>query len=364
MQDVPENGRIHMKGLQVTVILPSLNPDQKLEQVVDGLLREGFTDIVIVNDGSDEAHMLPFSHVAAYSEVTLLTHEVNRGKGRALKTAFAYVLENRPDTVGVITVDGDNQHTSHDIKACALRLLAEKDKVILGCRDFNDKNVPARSRFGNKTTSMVFRLLCGIRVSDTQTGLRAIPRSALPLLCKTPGERFEYETEMLFALKRNRIAFLEETIDTVYIEDNSSSHFHPIKDSLRIYGIIFKFLFSSILSFLVDYGLFTLVLFLLTGHIARTPALLIAFLSARACSSACNYLLNKKAVFRSDAPIGSSLAKYYTLCICQAALSFGILWLLGAALGGSPWVDTLIKPVVDIILFCVSFQIQQRWVFR
>lgn len=353
-----------MKSLPVTVILPSLNPDQKLEQVVDGLLREGFTDIVIVNDGSDEAHMLPFSHVAAHSEVTLLTHEVNRGKGRALKTAFAYVLENRPDTVGVITVDGDNQHTSHDIKACALRLLEDPDKVVLGCRDFDDPNVPARSRFGNKTTSMVFRLLCGIRVSDTQTGLRAIPRSALALMCRTPGERFEYETEMLFALKRNRIAFSEVKIDTVYIEDNSSSHFHPVRDSLRIYGIIFKFLFSSVVSFLIDYGLFTLVLFLLTGHIARTPALFAAFFLARAVSSACNYLLNRKAVFRSDAPVGRSLIKYYALCVCQAALSFGILWLLGALLGGSPYVDTVLKPVVDIVLFCVSFQIQQRWVFR
>lgn len=353
-----------MKGLHVTVILPSLNPDQKLEQVVDGLLREGFTDIVIVNDGSDEAHMLPFLRAADHSEVTLLTHEINRGKGRALKTAFAYVLENRPDTAGVITVDGDNQHASHDIKACALRLLEEKDKVILGCRDFDGKEVPARSRFGNKTTSMVFRLLCGINVSDTQTGLRAIPRSALPLMCRTPGERFEYETEMLFALKRNRIAFSEVKIDTVYLEENSSSHFHPVRDSLRIYGIIFKFLFSSIVSFLIDYGLFTLILFLLTGRIARTPALFTASFLARAGSSACNYALNKKAVFRSDAPIGRSLIKYYVLCICQAALSFGIVWLFGALLGGSPYVDTLLKPIVDIILFCVSFQIQQRWVFR
>ncbi|MBD5461043.1 MAG: glycosyltransferase [Lachnospiraceae bacterium] len=353
-----------MKNLNVTVILPSLNPDQKLELVVDGLLREGFTDIVIVNDGSDEAHMLPFSHAAAHSEVTVLTHEINRGKGRALKTAFSYVLENRPDTAGVVTVDGDNQHAPHDIRACALRLLEEKDKVILGCRDFDGEDVPARSRFGNKTTSTVFRLLCGIKISDTQTGLRAIPRSALPLMCRTPGERFEYETEMLFALKRNRIALTQVKIDTVYLEDNSSSHFHPVRDSLRIYGIIFKFLFSSVISFLIDYGLFTLILFLLTGHVDRTVCLFAAFFLARACSSACNYLLNKKTVFRSDTPIGRSLGKYYTLCILQTALSYSIVWLLGSLLSGSPYVDTLLKPIVDIVLFCASFQVQQRWVFR
>lgn len=353
-----------MDTINVTVVLPSLNPDQKLDQVVDGLLREGFTDIIIVNDGSDQAHMAPFTRAAAHREVTLLTHEVNRGKGCALKTAFAYILENRPDTAGAVTVDGDNQHASHDIRACALRLLEEKDHVILGCRDFSSSSVPTKSRLGNRITSLVFRLLCGIQISDTQTGLRAIPFSLLPLMCRTPGDRFEYETEMLFALKKNRITFTEVSIDTVYIEDNSSSHFHPVRDSLRIYRIIFKFLFSSIASFLIDYSLYTLVLYLLENRMDRTIALLAAFLTARSVSSLCNYLLNRKAVFQSDAPVGRSLRKYYTLCVLQTAVSYGIVWAVGALFSGGFVLDVLLKPIVDIILFCISFQIQQRWVFR
>lgn len=350
--------------MNVTIVLPSLNPDEKLNMVVDSLLQEGFTDIVVVNDGSDEAHLEPFTLADAHPEVTLLTHDVNKGKGRALKTAFAYILENRPDTKGVVTVDGDNQHTGKDIKACAQKLLEQEDHVILGCRDFDDPAVPPKSRMGNRITRGVFRFLCGIRVSDTQTGLRAIPYSLLPLMCKVPGERYEYETEMFFALKKQNIKITEVKIQTVYIEDNASSHFHPIRDSFRIYRIIFKFLLSSIASFLIDYGLFTLILFLLGNDVSRTLRLFIATFVARALSSLFNYAMNKKAVFQSDAPVKKSLVKYYTLCVCQAALSYGILFILSSLLQANSGLEAVLKLIVDILLFLLSFQIQQRWVFK
>lgn len=218
---------------KVTIVLPSLNPDDKLNKVVDGLLEAGFKDIVLVNDGSDEAHLEPFRQAGLHKEVTLLVHEVNKGKGRALKTAFSYVVNNRKDSAGVITVDGDNQHTVRDIKACACKMLECKDKVILGCRDFSQDNVPWKSRVGNVSTSLVFRIFCGIKITDTQTGLRAIPYKYLPLMCEVEGERFEYETQMLFAIKRNHIGMEEVRIETVYLDDNASTHFHPIKDRLR-----------------------------------------------------------------------------------------------------------------------------------
>lgn len=131
---------------KVTIVLPSLNPDDKLNKVVEGLLEAGFKDIVLVNDGSDEAHLEPFRQAGLHKEVTLLIHEVNKGKGKALKTAFSYVVNNRKDSAGVITVDGDNQHTVKDIKACADKMLECKDKVILGCRDFH--RIMCRGRAG------------------------------------------------------------------------------------------------------------------------------------------------------------------------------------------------------------------------
>ena len=349
---------------KVTIVLPSLNPDDKLNKVVDGLLGAGFTDIVLVNDGSDEAHLEPFRQAASHKEVTLLTHEVNKGKGRALKTAFSYVVENRKGSAGVITVDGDNQHTVKDIKACAEKLLECGDKVILGCRDFTQKNVPWKSRVGNVSTSLVFRIFCGIKISDTQTGLRAIPYRYLPLMCEVEGERFEYETQMLFAIKRNHIGMEEVKIETVYLEDNASTHFDPIKDSLKIYKIIFKFMLSSGTSFLIDYGIYSLLVFLIGAKLERGVRLLIATFAARAVSSICNYTMNKNAVFKSKASVGRSLVRYYILCVFQTAASYGLVFLLSSLCRAGSFLEIVLKLVVDVVLFIISFQIQHRWVFK
>ena len=209
---------------KISVVLPSLDPDEKLNAVIDGLLEYGFSDIILVNDGSKPENLHYFTDAAqAHPEIHVLTHEVNRGKGAGLKTAFNYVLENRPDCLGVVTVDGDNQHHPEDTRACCEHML-ETDRITLGCRDFSLPHVPPRSRFGNKTTSGVFKLFCGITLSDTQTGLRAFPRDTLELMAQVGGDRFEYETNVLLAMKTNDLPFDEVKIRTVYIEENKSSH--------------------------------------------------------------------------------------------------------------------------------------------
>ncbi len=362
--------------MDVIIVLPSLNPDEKLNAVVDGLLSEGFGRIVVVNDGSDEAHLEPFRLAAAHPEVVLLTHEVNRGKGRAMKTAFAYILEHCPDAAGVVTVDGDNQHRPRDVRACARRM-AEEDQVILGCRDFSADNVPWKSRTGNRLTSFVFRTLCGLKISDTQTGLRAIPARYLPLMCQVEGERYEYETEMLFALKREKIPFAEERIETVYLEDNASSHFHPFRDSVKIYRMIAKelgrrwgerpfvpFLLSSAASFLVDYALFTLLDCLIGAGAPRWARLALAIFPARAASALFNYTVNRVLVFRSQVPVKDSAARYFILCVAQVAASYGLMFLLSSLLRAGTGLETGMKPLVDVFLFLISYQIQRRFVFR
>ena len=226
------------------IILPSLDPDYKFAGVVQGLAEAGFEHIVIVDDGSDRDHQHWFAQAEEYSACTVLHHGVNKGKGRALKTAFAYVQEHFPQLDGVITIDGDGQHLLKDIIACGERMLSEGDKVVLGCRDFDLPGVPPRSVAGNKTTSRMFRLIYGIKLSDTQTGLRAIPRAFLERFCRIEGERFEYETNMLLMMKRWGIAIVEQPITTVYDEEDYSSHYNAVKDSWRIFRIMFKGLFK------------------------------------------------------------------------------------------------------------------------
>lgn len=350
----------------MSVILPSYKPDGKLLAVLDGLSATGFSDIIVINDGSGSDYDEIFRKAAAYPNVTLLTHPENRGKGRALKTAFSYCLENRPSCTGVVTVDGDNQHHPDDILACCLRLSAEPDKLVLGARDFSSENVPPRSRLGNVITRNIFRFACGIKVTDTQTGLRAVSRKNLPLLTEIAGERYEYETNMLLEAKTHDIPLAEVTIRTIYLDENSSSHFNPLRDSIKIYRTIFAFLVSSLASSLVDLILFYLFISHLTDYSPWSDGwnTIIATTGSRICSSLCNYLLNSKKVFRSKNK--NSLMRYYHLCILQFIASAGLVTLFTSFLLGTADSvgKTVIKAVVDFILFLISYQIQREWVFK
>lgn len=350
--------------MKISVIIPSLNPDDKLVSVVDALVETGFDDIILVNDGSDKEHMKPFEKLSAYPQCTILTHSVNQGKGRGLKTAFEYCLQNRQDIAGVVTVDGDNQHKAADIKKCCEKMIAEKNKVILGVRDFSGRDVPFKSRFGNNMTSFVFKFACGLAISDTQTGLRAIPRAFLKLFTEVKGERFEYETNMLLAFRQNHIDFAEVPIETVYIEENASTHFNPIKDSIKIYGVIFKFLFSSIASSVIDLAMFAVVGALLSGRVEESVRIFAATAAARIISSLFNYMFNRKAVFQSESGISRSIVRYYTLCVLQLCVSYGLVYLISRVLSLGQVGTVIVKAVVDTILFAISFQIQRRWVFQ
>lgn len=348
----------------LAIILPSLNPDKKFLGVVDGLCEQGFKHIVVIDDGSDEEHQEFFSSAkTAHPEIHVLHHEVNRGKGRGLKTAFEYVEKELPEAKGVITIDGDGQHLVGDIIACGERMLKEGDKVVLGCRDFNTPGIPPRSIAGNKTTARLFRLCYGIKLSDTQTGLRAIPREYLEPFCGIEGERFEYETNMLLNMKRMGIGFIEQPITTVYDPDDYSSHYDAVKDSWRIFKVMFKFLVSSLGSTIIDLTAFYLMMRFF-GAAAGKYAELLATAVARAISSFANFNANNSVVFDNKKGYKRALLRYYCLCIPQMLVSAGLVTLINGLLSNSaPFIATLIKFAVDIILFFISYQIQREWVF-
>ena len=355
----------------ISVILPSLDPDEKLPAVIEGLLEVGFRDILLINDGSKPENLHYFTDAAAaHPEVTLLHHAVNRGKGAALKTAINYFLVHRPESAGVVTVDGDGQHHKLDILACA-EAMQQSGEVVLGVRDFNQPDVPFRSRFGNKTTCGIFRLFVGMTVSDTQTGLRAIPRRDLPTMLGIEGDRFEYETNMLLMLKKKSIPFREVKIRTVYIEENKSSHFRVIRDSWRIYKLIlahfFRYTLVSLSSAVIDEGCyiaFSSFLGRILDGLALTAG---ATAAARLISSLFNFFMNKAVVFQSGVSTGMALLRYYALALpmlaAQALLTHGAYALLGIS-EEAAGLRALIYAVVMTALYLVSYMIQQRWVFR
>ena len=355
---------------KISVVLPSLDPDEKLIAVVDGLLEYGFSDIILINDGSKQENLHYFYDLAAqHPQIHLLHHEVNKGKGAALKNAFRWFLQNRPEGFGVVTVDGDNQHHPEDTRACCEHMM-KTGHTTLGCRDFNQEDVPARSSFGNKTTSAIFKIFVGMTISDTQTGLRAIPRKVLETLVDVYGDRFEYETNMLLAFKQYGIPFDEVKIRTVYIEENKSSHFRVIHDSWRIYKLIlahfFRYTLSSVACFVVDSGMVFLLTKALSSFLMDPLLSGISTAGARIVSSLINFFMNKKLVFQANVSTGKAMIRYYALAvpqlIVQWLLNQGLYTLLGIG-ESQAGARTLIHILVMCVLFVVSFTIQQRWVF-
>ncbi len=338
-------------------VIPSLNPDERLLDVVNGLKEKEFYKIIIVNDGSSSDKY--FSELKDGCDI--LTHYKNYGKGRAMKTALNYYMNTYSDVcLGVVFADSDNQHDTEDICRCCEELYDNPDSLILGSRDFNQSNVPSRSRFGNKTTSFVFKSLCGIDISDTQTGLRAMGNSVIPYFLDLFGERFEYETNMLLECKKQNIPIREVPIKTVYIDGNKSSHFNPLTDSAAIYKLIIKYAWSSLMSFVIDIALFSLCLVVFKKLPDKT-LLLFSTVVSRILSSLFNYAVNHKVVFRCKEHMGRTLLKYYVLCLIQMGASYGGVYLLTSILGIS---SVIIKIIVDTVLWLISFRIQHSWVFK
>lgn len=388
---------------KVPIIIPSYEPDEKLPGLLKKLRETGFQNIILVDDGSGKEYAHFFKEAEEVYGCVVLHHAVNQGKGRALKTAFNYCLQEfctpqerdtlqergmlqERDTLqergmlqerdrlqegdslkvygalpGAITADSDGQHSPECILACVDALIAHPDSLVLGCRCFEGDDVPARSEFGNKCTRVVMKYLTGITVSDTQTGLRGIPASFMEQLLMVKGERFEFETNMLLETKSRHVSILEVPIQTIYIEENKTSHFNPIKDSFKIYMIFGKFLFSSLSSSVVDLVLFSMLCFVMRGmRWGGITYITAATVLARILSALYNYLLNLKMVFQSDSPIKNTLPRYALLAVVQMSLSAFLVGMLYPLFGGA---EVLVKIPVDIFLFFLSFVIQREFVY-
>jgi glycosyltransferase involved in cell wall biosynthesis len=336
---------------RMAVLIPARRWEPGLPALVDALLDARFGAIVLVNDGIPIEDKPSFQSLADRTRVHLLHHAVNLGKGRALKTGINYFLTAFPNFVGLVTADSDGQHSVADIVAVAHTLLAAPRRVVLGCRSFTGR-VPLRSRFGNDLTRLIFHLVSGHKVSDTQTGLRAFPKAILPDLTTLRGERYEYEMTVLAHLCCRGYPLVELPISTIYIDGNRSSHFSPVRDSVRIYFVLLRFYASSLISAAIDFAGFGLTFWI-------THNVLLSMITGR-LGSLVNFVLNRQVVFHSGVSAAGSLARYCLLALAIAIVSYGLITSLASHKG---WNILAAKLIVDTALSLASFSIQRTFVF-
>lgn len=332
------------------IVIPSYEPDLRLVKLIKDINENFQAKIIVVNDGSDEKYDEIFNQCRELNAL-VLAYKENQGKGYALKKAFKLIKESIIDNEVIVCVDSDGQHLVEDIKKVALKSSENPNDIVLGVRSFVGK-VPFRSIFGNKITAFIFKIVTGVSIKDTQTGLRAFSKNALDFLIAIEGDRFEYEFNVLLKAKENNHNLLQVDIETVYIEENKSSHFRPLVDSYRIYKPILKFISTSFMATLLDNLIFIILNMLITG-------LFLPLVISRVCSSLFQWFLNGKLVFNKNTNL-KSMFKFFVLVICLFILNYLLIEFL-VRLGVN---ELFAKIAVETLVFILSYRYQKSFVYN
>lgn len=334
------------------ILIPAYEPGPRFLDVIDSINEQlNFPEIVVVDDGSGPLYREVFDGARSRG-AEVLSYEKNRGKGLALKHGITFIQRSFPNE-SIVCADCDGQHTAHDIGRVARALEDGSSDMVLGARAFTGA-VPLRSRLGNSVTRLAFAAATRTKISDTQTGLRGYRPGILDWLRNIGGERFEYEFNVLLAAHHAGVSVTEIPIETVYLEQNASSHFRPLADSARIYWPLAKFTFSSFGAFIVDF-VCLLTFMSITGN------LLVSVVAARVVSATANFLANRQFVFSGakQSPNGAA-SRYATLVVALLGANYVLLRILTSM---SLSLATA-KVITEMTLFIASYQVQKRLVFK
>jgi glycosyltransferase involved in cell wall biosynthesis len=212
--------------VKYAVIIPALNAEQTLAKVVVDARNE-LEPVLVIDDGSSDRT----SEVARAAGATVLRHEVNRGKGAALKTGFAWALERGVE--GVITLDADGQHLPREIHKFIDARETSRADLIIGGRAHLFGGMLPRRRNANRFSAWSISKAAGVRVTDSQSGFRFYSAELLrSLKLRTNG--FDMESEVIVRAGRTGLRILTIDIDLGFVNGISTSHYKPLKDTLRI----------------------------------------------------------------------------------------------------------------------------------
>ena len=211
----------------VVVVMPAFNAENTLSPVVRGLRKSLPGAFIIgVNDGSADGTGALLRSVCDRT----IEFPSNRGKGAALRAAFAAALER--DCDAVLTIDSDGQHDP----AFSPSILDALDNyhIAIGTRDLTGEQMPRHRRVANFLSSAVTRMVSGGAVSDSQSGFRGIRREVLEEV-KASGDRYEYETDFIIRAAHAGFTITNVPISTIY---GPPSYFREVRDAMRVIGVL------------------------------------------------------------------------------------------------------------------------------
>ncbi len=344
--------------MKVAILIPCYEPSRNVLAYLKSFKETDFDYFLVVNDGSNEKFDAIFQDIKQETVFDVLSYRVNKGKGGALKTGIASLLEKDPDINYIVTCDSDGQHAYSDVINIKEKAVESTDKLVIGTREFKKEEVPFRSRMGNNFSKLYFKLVTKVKCDDTQTGLRAIPNNLFDLALNTPGDRYEYEMNFLmYSVKETGL--VQVPIQTIYQEKGEyDSHFHALKDSYRIYRTPIWYIMVSLISFGIDFLAFTV----LSSYIFTSTSEQQVFLSnliARITSGGFNFLMLNFFVFKTKGDLGIKSVKYWGLWIINYGLSSGLTYIFKFL----PMALYFVKVLMDIAISIINYIINFTFVF-
>ena len=347
--------------LDTVVLIPAYKPEPVLRRLCEELKKRQL-EVLVVDDGSGASFAPLFDACRPFA--TVIGYERNGGKGHALKFGLAYIREHLPDRRYIVTADADGQHAVDDIVRCAERV-GETGAFVIGARAFAGK-VPIKSRIGNLLTRFDYAVTCARYLEDNQTGLRAFECSDIDWLLYVDGERYEYELNVLLYAGKRNMRIEEVPIETIYLNDNSGSHFDPVRDTLRLHQKVLIASAPSLLAIAEGY-LLALVLFYERPLSALMDAWwypLLCLLCMAALAAGMSFLMNTFMYFISRGK-GKRFCSHRLLSSCVRLLFDGLSVLLLHTLLGMPFWAALLLAVAGSTVPMYWFQKTTRryWAF-
>jgi dolichol-phosphate mannosyltransferase len=352
-------------GRDSVILIPAYNPPDNMISYLEDLRKNGFTRIVIVDDGSREDRQHVFKE-ALKMGFTILHHDKNSGKGCALRSGFEYYMQKCHGKYdGVILVNSDGRDRAEDCVKIAAALAGEKAKkrsrIIIGSRDFNSPGADKVTKRCNALMSFFFSFLFGQHLNDVLSGFRGIPDSQVLRCLRYSEKTYCYDMAVLIGFERK--GYKEISVPVLPANPEAEKHFHPLWDTLLINLVVWKkmmiFGATSIAASVVDLFLFWLLTeFILRGASYR---IICATILARIVSASVNYHLSRKYVFRSNESRRKSLRQFMGLAACQCLISAFSVHLLEAVFNTRP---ILLKILIDSFLFFAAYKVQDKFIFK
>ncbi len=353
------------------VIIPFYRPAEKgFLNLITQICDKGYIP-VLINDASPDAALAPLGQPDP--RMILLHHERHQGRGAAIRTGLAYIRDHllpedhpqesesevsAPRDTAYIAVMATSSHFSLDDLECLLetaRLPGNARRLTVGVHH-PDRKRSLLSRAWNGSVHLLFHALVHAHVPTDMTGLQVFSADFLPHLLELEGDHADYDLRLLHLFSKKGDGFSEVVLQGEAPPARKNRHI--VLDTARLYQHLLRFTASSLFSFLLEYGLFCLLHYLLRDELPLVGDL-IATIAARVFGNGVNYVVNCFFVFRRK-PERNSVLQFAGLTGASIGLSALALYLWKLTRLPVP----ICKILADLCVFVVNYIVQKKLIFR